>query len=416
MNKKILLTSFVALGFVCPAMAEPSYTGTFPANKLMQPDYAYTDAAIDTNMAGVYEGEVWAVAQYLDSIINVSKGRYLKAGSSSASVCESGYYCPGGDLEYSETSAAGLNQCPTGYNSSDYMANNENQCYRACSTSGLAHAATAAGKDYYGSGTDTCEPASCVNGWHIAPSANVKVVDGGINSAFRVETGENSAAIVESGANEYPSNLDSSYWGPVSDSFYGNRGKWLVSYRDSAGGLVLVGDSRRSSVSGVAAGADTVPTVKTTAELDAAGSGNNCYCSAIYYNDLTRSPNYSGSGPEYVYEVSNGDWSTCYSSWVYLDTEASNDDCAMACARKMREDYTTKFRETVFNNTVCGTSPAVCVGNQITIHWTGATSTQISANNAGTATYGGNINTPKGHTSAPSGKRFAGWKFFATEQ
>ena len=58
--------------------------------------------------------------------------------------------------------------------------------------------------------------------------------------------------------------------------------------------------------------------------------------------------------------------------------------------------------------------PATCGVSEITIHWTGTSSELVSANNAGTAIYGGNINTPKGYTSAPSGKRFAGWLFRST--
>ena len=51
-----------------------------------------------------------------------------------------------------------------------------------------------------------------------------------------------------------------------------------------------------------------------------------------------------------------------------------------------------------------------CVGNTITITWNGASQADIDANNAGSAVYGGNINTPRAATPIP-GKRFTGWTF-----
>lgn len=48
--------------------------------------------------------------------------------------------------------------------------------------------------------------------------------------------------------------------------------------------------------------------------------------------------------------------------------------------------------------------------NIITIIWTGTTQAEIDANNAGTAVYGGNINTPRSATHVP-GKTFIGWRF-----
>ena len=54
-----------------------------------------------------------------------------------------------------------------------------------------------------------------------------------------------------------------------------------------------------------------------------------------------------------------------------------------------------------------------CVANTITINWNGATAAAISANNAGTTTYGGDIRTPQSidPSQVPAGKRFVGWKF-----
>ena len=62
MKQKIFLTSALAMGVFAPAMAEPSNTGTFPADGYMEEDYTYTNAATSDNMDGVYSGTVNAVA------------------------------------------------------------------------------------------------------------------------------------------------------------------------------------------------------------------------------------------------------------------------------------------------------------------------------------------------------------------
>ena len=76
----------------------------------------------------------------------------------------------------------------------------------------------------------------------------------------------------------------------------------------------------------------------------------------------------------------------------------ANDDCRIEfCEVGWHVDYN--------NNT--------CVANTITINWNGATAAAISANNAGTTTYGSDIRTPQSVDSSlvPAGKRFVGWKF-----
>ena len=66
MSQKIFLTSALAMGVIAPAFAEPSHTGTFPADGYMEEDYTYTNAATADNMDSVYEGTVDAVAEYED--------------------------------------------------------------------------------------------------------------------------------------------------------------------------------------------------------------------------------------------------------------------------------------------------------------------------------------------------------------
>ena len=46
--------------------------------------------------------------------VNCPDGQYLPAGKETCAQCTSGFYCPGGDLPYSETSDSGIGTCPTG--------------------------------------------------------------------------------------------------------------------------------------------------------------------------------------------------------------------------------------------------------------------------------------------------------------
>ena len=171
MNKKLYLTSFIALGFACPAIAEPTNTGEFPNDGLMQEDYTYTNAATSTNMDGVYEGTVNATAEYENILYQIGAGKYLPAGAESPIDCDqNGYFCAGDNngVYYNANAAQGLTQCPTGYANSDNGASSNEQCYRTCSGNvTIAHATAVTGNDYYGNGADTCAPTSCENGWHV---------------------------------------------------------------------------------------------------------------------------------------------------------------------------------------------------------------------------------------------------------
>ena len=194
MNKKLILTSFVVLGFACPAIATTYTSATFPdasQGQYMQADYTYTGAATSTNMAGVYENEatVYANAQYEYIDYPVSAGSYLTGvdddtNEATIATCTTGHYCPGiaqnptNPNRYinDEFEDDGLRNCPNGYSNSDAGSDEDTDCYRDCSLANANitfnittdHVATLTGKDYYNTtNADTCKPATCENGYHV---------------------------------------------------------------------------------------------------------------------------------------------------------------------------------------------------------------------------------------------------------
>ena len=175
MKNKLILTSFIAIGFACPVMANPTNTGTFPSSGLMQEDYTYTNAATSENMDGVYEGLVMAQAEYANSTYNLSAGYYLPAGGSEPAQCPHGYYCPGAnDVEYNENTNQGLVSCSVEtndlYTLSEPGATAVSDCYRKCLSADIfngLHVTAVSGNVYYG-GNQTCAATGCENGYHIS--------------------------------------------------------------------------------------------------------------------------------------------------------------------------------------------------------------------------------------------------------
>ena len=84
----------------------------------------------------------------------------------------------------------------------------------------------------------------------------------------------------------------------------------------------------------------------------------------------------------------------------------------MYCGNYLVEDF--PYRTAMFNSVQSSPTPAFCEANTITINWIGATAANIAANEAGTVTYGGNINTPLKAVQLP-GRTFAGWTFSSTQ-
>ena len=83
--------------------------------------------------------------------------------------------------------------CPSDYPNSDAGATSENDCWRECTTDDVANSMSVTGKNYYGTGTDTCEPTECMAGWYVKPSLNIGETIGTdkVNSSHGVVNGNN---------------------------------------------------------------------------------------------------------------------------------------------------------------------------------------------------------------------------------
>ena len=416
MKNKIFLTSALAMGVIAPAMAEPQRVDTFPNaanNEFMQENKVYTNAATEANMAGVYEdgATVDAVAEYTDILYNIVAGNYLKAGSdaTNGTTCPAGSWCPGlTDATYNETADQGINSCPSGYASSAAGSSSDTQCYRACdinnmgtngSIANIAHAATLTGNDYYGNGADTCEPATCVAGWHRKAGLNLSTTIG--NGA-----GENRAYVDNAGTfNE--SNYDGE--GAKGVAYYGlstsNHNTWAVDYGSNG---MLVGQGRCSTQPGVfdfnsGTNEFNQPITTVSSLTDETGQEGALYC----YCNVTG------------YTPASGTLQSVSSSWVFKAGLSYASECASHCADHcadvMRYDgaYNLAFRGALLGSV--GASLASCEANVININWSNADAEDVSANNAGTTTYGSDVRTPvKAQTK--KGKTFRGWRFSKPQQ
>ena len=389
------MTSMVGLAFAMPAFAAPSKTSeTFPQNGQMQEDTKYIGQATETNLHS-YEGPVTATANYTDTPYTVTAGNYLPMSSETVAQCTSGNYCPGinGTVNYSTSANQGLTACPNGYGASDLGASEDTQCYRSCnsayigstitSTPGIAHADGMAGNDYYGTGTDTCYPTSCVAGWHLRTGNFLQDTIGrshNVNSSYAYQNGTGDAGFNQ---NTYGITQNNEF---VVD--FGEKGK-------------IHGYAKCSNVEGTNNnGTWTNPTILTNAQIGTE-AGRYCYCHLDSYTPAGNDQTMQSLSLPWVFHVDRGGADACAS------------DCAYRCVFSIDEtngssDRLFAFREAVFG--LFDRSGSTCDANVISITWDGADQTDIDANNAGQCTYGGDINTPKKAVHVP-GKTFVGWTF-----
>ena len=400
MSQKIFLTSALAMGVFAPAFAEPSHTGTFPADGYMEEDYTYTNAATADNMDSVYEGTVNAVAEYEDVLYQIVAGQYLPAGAESPIDCDqSGYFCAGvqNGVYYDANNNQGLTSCSDATNGAYTLSagtgDSADSCFRQCdmnnmgtSFADIPHAKTVSGNDYYGNGTDTCVPTECDNGYHVKPATPDLMTVIGVDYDY-----EPRAAYI--GLNGQPSYYASNYGLMHNGEFvidYGNRGKIYGYARCSARGVENPWlDNNRIFESDHFI--ETLPD----------STGQNCYCGLDGYTANGSNITIALSGP-----------------WVFLREirDASCEDyCTAECedALAFPGDSFDGFMG-VFLAAYPANS-AMCEANVININWSNADAEDISANNAGTATYGSDVRTPvKAQTI--KGKTFRGWRFSKPQQ
>ncbi len=388
------------MGFVAPAMAEPTNTGTFPSDGYMQEDYTYTNAATAENMDTVYEGTVNANAEYTDILYDIVAGNYLAAGSEdeNGTQCTAGNFCPGlTNAYYNENADQGINSCSTATNGiyalSAAGSDSQNDCYRTCTTADVAHSASVTGGYYYGN-NNQCEPTACVNGWHLKQGLN-------LTTAIGTGAGENSAYVNERGQFTEKS-FDGAY--DKGQSYYGisDNYTWAVDYGTNG---MLIGQARCSTVEGVFSfnwstnQLNQPITTHTTSELGSEG-GKNCYC------------NVTG------YKGTDGTMQAVSSSWVFITKYGLANYCAqcpLECAARMRSSDPDRlaFRAALLGSVQPGL--AMCEANVININWNDVDPEYAGQNNEGTATYGSDVRTPvKAQTI--KGKTFKGWRFSKPEQ
>ena len=402
MHKKLFLTSLTVMAIILPAFADD-----FPNDGLMQENTTYTNAATETNMDGVYEGTVNAEAQYEDKTYTVTAGNYLPMNSETLTPCPSGSFCDGsaGTVNYSTTTDQGKTACPTGYTSSDAGATSNEQCYRACTTqnANIAHATAVSGNDYYGNGTDTCAVTECEHGWHVEEGFNLATALGGASGDSYVNNDN-------SGDEYYNWGLSSEETGISGDPMafvieykkYENKKYVNVGYVYGHG--LCSTEAGQPSDYDYETGSPILPTtVSSLTDKTGQAGAVHCYCNISGYKAIL-----------------DGTMLNLSSSWVYQGDygdyyENCANDCPGSCARIIKNnDYEYRGVSQALYGSIAQ-SPATCEINTITINWTGASQSAINANNAGTATYGGDIRTPQSAEHVP-GKTFTGWRFSKPSQ
>lgn len=113
----LLLSCFVS----CNCFADTGgvfMSNEFPANKLMQENHIYKNAAVFENM-GVYSGTVYAKARYRDAPRYCDPGHYLPDNTTECVICAANHFCLGGENAVMEPCPDGL-VAPTGTTVADH--------------------------------------------------------------------------------------------------------------------------------------------------------------------------------------------------------------------------------------------------------------------------------------------------------
>ena len=442
----------VGLGVAMPAFADE-----FPSDGYMLEDMVYEDAATQENI-GAYDGAVTATAEYEDILYQIGAGTYLPAGATVAEQCPANSYCPGvTDATYNETVAQGASSCPSGYPNSDAGASSNTQCYTACTVGMVEHASAVDGNDYYGAGTDTCAATACEGGYHVEGSVGVieqtPLIDvdytvagndyGYISADGSNTRGTGTYAITEN--NTWASAFDygvvygrascqATPHDPGIEYIFANleglMGATMSADQVRSDLTPIVGDAKANYMADVVAGmADgtkgeeaffeavfVVFGISKDALFSTTDTGQYCYCQMTGYQSGS-----SGVAPASLDEGSDtsGIVSIASAPWVFDGDAGSAGGCANYCASNCADvlhvaDASNRvFRGAVFGSLGAAAS-GTCEANEIRITWTDAAEADVTANNAGVCTYGGDIRTPVRAATKP-GKTFVGWKFDVTE-
>ncbi len=321
----------------------------------------------------------------------LNPGQYLNVTETSVdkTTCPAGSYCVGGGFTV-ETANNSIAQCPTEYPNSAEGAGADTQCYTACTVANanIAHATAVTGNDYYGSGTDTCEPTACVAGWHVKPGLDIGETIGTdkVNSSYGYVNNNNKFS--ENGASH-------------GQEYYGISGPMSFAV-DYEGKGILTGHSRCSTKEGYGIWTDyngtpnnpeDVTVVNNLADETGMEGANYCYCQVDGFTPVGGTKAIVTSAP-----------------WAFNNNFSSADNCASGCAGYcaygLRDDDANAlaFRRTVTNSLPA--MPATCAANTINIDWNPDNGGEHIKN---MCTYEGAIELPTPDPVKP-GYTFTGWK------
>ena len=294
--------------------------------------------------------------------------------------CDSGSYCPGGEYTV-ETASEATKSCPADFPNSETGAGADTQCYTACTVDMVAKATKVTGNDYYGTGTDTCEPTACIAGWHVKPGLNLTDTIGTTDAGTGYTSNDNNG-------NKY----DSDGITPSDAGIAGDPMAFATAYGDKG---MITGHGRCSTQTGTTddwTWAD--PTIVNTLTDETGNEGAQyCYCQLDGYKNASGEITPITSAP-----------------WVFNSDLGSADycapSCALFCAYNLQNDdeSSLSFRAAVMNSLPA--SPAICAANTINIDWNPDNGGEHIKN---MCTYEGSIELPTPDPVKP-GYTFTGWK------
>ncbi len=344
------------------------------------------------DVLGVHENDstantiaTWDLIDY-----TLNPGQYLNVTETSVdkTTCPAGSYCVGGGYTV-ETADNSIAQCPAEYPNSAEGAGADTQCYTACTLNMVPKAKAVTGNDYYGNGTDTCEPTACVAGWHVKPGLTLTEIIG-------EEAGTNRAHIRNDGSFD-----EVDFGGGIKgQEYYGISGKNSFAV-DYAGKGMLTGHGRCSTQPGVRefdwpteTGGEITVVNNLTDETGQEGA-KYCYCQV---------DGFTPTGGDKVIVTS--------APWVYSDNSNGSadycvDNCAGSCGIALVNDVVINLHlRAVMFEAIGSITPATCAANTINIDWNPDNGGEHTVNQC---TYEGSIELPTPDPVKP-GYTFTGWK------